>query len=100
AWVHAPHPRRLRHAPAGSLPRWLARYVYSLRARLAPALATTPALVGRAFTGAAAQLWVSEGEMVLVTPLDGHPLVWRLAGLDRDPGPLPGTGRSLRLVFD
>lgn len=98
--VRFPHPRRLRHAPAGSLARWLARYLASVRARLAPALATTPALVGRTFAGPAAQLWVSEAELVLVTPLDTHPVAWRLAGLDRDPGPLPGAGRTLRLVFD
>jgi hypothetical protein len=98
--VRFPHPRRLRHAPAGSLARWLARYLQSLRARLAPALATTPALVGRTFAGPAAQLWVSEAELVLVTPLDTHPVAWRLAGLDRDPGPLPGAGRTLRMVFD
>lgn len=95
-----PHPRRLRHAPAASLARWLARYRVSLRSRLAPALSVRPALVGRAFAGGPAQLWVSEADIVVVMPLDAHPVEWRLAGLDRDPGPLPGAGRALRFVFE
>jgi len=95
-----PHPRRLRHAPAPSLARWLARYRVSLRSRLAPALGVRPALVGRAFAGGPAQLWLSEADIVVVIPLDAHPVEWRLAGLDRDPGPLPGAGRALRFVFE
>jgi hypothetical protein len=89
-----------RAARAGPLARWLARYLVSLRTRLAPALGVAPALVGRACTGGSARLWVSEAELVVVFPLDAHPVEWRLAGLDRDPGPLPGAGRALRFVFE
>ncbi|WP_085314804.1 hypothetical protein [Derxia lacustris] len=91
---------RLRHQPARALGRWLARYRHSLRLRLGAALGIAPALLGRALVGPPARLWLSEAELVAVLPLDGHPVVWRLAGLDRDPGPLPGAGRSLRFVFE
>ena len=86
--------------PDRLLARWLRRYTASLRARLAPALDLPPALVGRAFAGGVTRLWVSEAEIVAVMPLDRHPVEWRLAGLDRDPGPLPGAGRGLRFVFE
>ncbi|WP_028310503.1 hypothetical protein [Derxia gummosa] len=97
--------RRAPHAltparPDRLLARWLRRYTASLRARLAPALDLPPALVGRAFAGGVTRLWVSEAEIVAVMPLDLHPVEWRLAGLDRDPGPLPGAGRGLRFVFE
>ena len=45
-------------------------------------------------------LWVSAAEIVVVQALDEHPVAWRLAGLDRDPGYLPSAGRKLRFVFD
>lgn len=96
------HPWRLRRAPRHGFARWLARYQLSLRARLARALAVTPALVGSAFVQREGQslLWVSAAEIVVVQALDEHPVEWRLAGLDRDPGYLPSAGRKLRFVFE
>jgi len=93
------HPHR-RTPPAAALACWLEGYLASLRARLAPALGLRPGLVGRALVGPAERLWVSEAEIVAVMTLDAHPVEWRLAGLDRDPGPLPGAGRDLRFVFE
>jgi hypothetical protein len=96
------HPLALRHAPRHGLARWLARYHRSVRARLAPALGQSPGLVGRAIVQREgdALLWVSEAEIVVVQALEDHPVEWRLAGLDRDPGYLPSAGRTLRFVFE
>ena len=74
----------------------------SLRRRLAAALAIAPALVGRQLwqQHGNACVWLSAAEIVVVYPLDEHPVAWRLAGLDRDPGYLPSAGRTLRFVFE
>lgn len=92
----------LRRARQEGFARWFAHYRRSLRWRLARALAVPPALVGRALVqnDGHAVLWVSEANIVVVHRLDGHPVAWRLAGLDRDPGYLPSAGRSLRFVFE
>lgn len=94
-------PRTLRHARPQGFARWLAAYRQSVRQRLAAALDLPPALLGRAFLqeDSAALIWVSAAEIVVVQPLDEHPVAWRLAGLDRDPGFLPSAGRSLRFIF-
>lgn len=94
-------PHTLRHARPQGFARWLAAYRHSLRQRLAAALDLPPALLGRAFVQeeSAALIWVSAAEIVVVQPLDEHPVAWRLAGLDRDPGFLPSAGRSLRFIF-
>lgn len=94
-------PRTLRHARPQGFARWLDTYRHSLRQRLAAALDLPPALLGRAFVQeeSAALIWVSAAEIVVVQPLDEHPVAWRLAGLDRDPGFLPSAGRSLRFIF-
>lgn len=94
-------PHTLRHARPQGFARWLAGYRHSLRQRLAAALGLPPALLGRAFVQeeSAALIWVSAAEIVVVQPLDEHPVAWRLAGLDRDPGFLPSAGRSLRFIF-
>lgn len=94
-------PWALRHARPQGFARWLAAYRYSLRQRLAAALDVPPALLGRAFVqdDSAALIWVSAADIVVVQPLGEHPVAWRLAGLDRDPGFLPSAGRSLRFVF-
>jgi hypothetical protein len=85
-----------------SLISWRALYRRSLCRRLAAALAIPPSGLGRAICQEArpARLWVSAAELVVVLSLDDHPVEWRLAGLDRDPGYLPSVGRSLRFVFD
>ena len=97
-----PHRQRLQRTPRRGFARWLARYQLSLRARLAYALAMPPALVGNALRQQRGNslLWVSAAEIVVVQALDEHPVAWRLAGLDRDPGYLPSAGRKLRFVFD
>jgi hypothetical protein len=96
------HPLALRHASRHGLSRWLARYYRSVRSRLGSALGQSPALVGRAIVQreGEALLWVSEAEIVVVQALEDHPVAWRLAGLDRDPGYLPSAGRTLRFVFE
>lgn len=96
------HPLALRHARRHGFVHWLARYHRSLRNRLAPALGLSPALVGRSIVQREgdALLWVSEAEIVVVQALEVHPVEWRLAGLDRDPGYLPSAGRTLRFVFE
>lgn len=97
-----PHRQRLQRTPRRGFARWLARYQLSLRARLAQSLAIPPALVGNALRQQRGNslLWVSAAEIVVVQALDEHPVAWRLAGLDRDPGYLPSAGRKLRFVFD
>jgi hypothetical protein len=92
----------LRRLPATSLLSWQARYRRSLRRRLAAALDLPPSGLGDALCQEArpARLWLSAAELVVVLSLDDHPVEWRLAGLDRDPGYLPSVGRSLRFVFD
>lgn len=94
-------PLALRHARPHGFERWLAAYQHSLRQRLAAALHRPPALLGRAFRQerGEALVWVSAADIVVVHSLDDHPVEWRLAGLDRDPGFLPGAGRTLRFVF-
>ena len=94
--------RSLRRQPKAAFARWFARYCLSLRRRLAAALAIAPALVGRQLWQAHgnACVWLSAAEIVVVYPLDEHPVAWRLAGLDRDPGYLPSAGRTLRFVFE
>ncbi|MFO1429860.1 MAG: hypothetical protein U1F76_06930 [Candidatus Competibacteraceae bacterium] len=79
---------------------WFARYLASVRARLASALEVSPAQVGGALVGEPARIWVSAAEIVVVYRLEHHPVEWRLAGLDRDPGYLPSVGRSLRFIFE
>jgi hypothetical protein len=79
---------------------WFARYLASVRARLASALDVRPVRVGRALAGEPAKIWVSAAEIVVVYNLEHHPVEWRLAGLDRDPGYLPSVGRSLRFIFE
>ena len=97
-----PHRQHLHRTPRRGFARWLARYQLSLRARLAQSLAIPPALVGNALRQQRGNslLWVSAAEIVVVQALDEHPVAWRLAGLDRDPGYLPSAGRKLRFVFD
>ena len=94
--------RSLRRQPKAAFARWFARYCLSLRRRLAAALAIAPALVGRQLwqQRGNACVWLSAAEIVVVYPLDEHPVAWRLAGLDRDPGYLPSAGRTLRFVFE
>lgn len=107
--IHAPRPihHPARRAFASRLPRrapgfgrWFARYLASVRARLAFALGVRPSRVGRVLAGESARLWVSAAEIVVVYSLEHHPVEWRVAGLDRDPGYLPSAGRSLRFVFE
>jgi hypothetical protein len=94
--------RSLRRQPKAAFARWFVRYCLSLRRRLAAALAVAPALVGRQLwqQHGDACVWLSTAEIVVVYPLDEHPVAWRLAGLDRDPGYLPSVGRTLRFVFE
>ncbi|MCM8593864.1 hypothetical protein [Accumulibacter sp.] len=94
--------RSLRRQARNGFARWFARYRISVRRRLAAALSVAPARVGSAFwqERGSASVWLSPSEVVAVLPLAEHPVVWRLAGLDRDPGHLPSTGRSLRFVFE
>lgn len=98
----AKRPWRLRRERRDGFAHWFACYRQSLRSRLAQALAVPPALAGRAIAqdDGQALLWVSEASLVVVHQLDRHPVAWRLAGLDRDPGYLPSAGRSLRFVFE
>jgi hypothetical protein len=99
--AHARHQARARGWPTGSPNRWIARYAQPLRRTLAQTLDIPPTRLRRALTQTPpARLWVSEAEIVAVFPLDHHPVAWRLAGLDRDPGPLPGSARALRFVFE
>jgi hypothetical protein len=93
-----PVPRSQARAPGFA--RWFRRYLASVRARLAPALGVRPARVGRVLAGEPARIWVSAAEIVVVYSLEHHPVEWRLAGLDRDPGYLPSAGRGLRFVFE
>jgi hypothetical protein len=99
------HPGAARAVPrsqarAPGFTRWFRRYLASVRARLAPALGVRPARVGRVLAGEPARIWVSAAEIVVVYSLEHHPVEWRLAGLDRDPGYLPSAGRSLRFIFE
>jgi len=98
--TQALRPRRLRHAGRHSLQRWVAAYAELLRGRLQTVLGLPRAGIGQALQGPPARLWLSAAEIVVEFALDAHPVEWRLAGLDRDPGYLPSAGCSLRFRFD
>jgi len=98
--VQALRPRRLRHAGRHSLQRWVAGYAERLRGRLQMVLGLPRARIGQSLQGPPARLWLSAAEIVVVFDLESHPVAWRLAGLDRDPGYLPSAGCRLRFCFD
>ena len=89
---------------AAGLAAWLRGYSLALRQRLLLRLAIDDADFNAALTAQPgerpARVWLSEAEIVAVFDLNHHPLVWRLAGLDRDPGFLPSAGMSLRYRFE
>lgn len=93
-----PHPRA---APPPRLAQrcWHALAI-SLREDLALSLDLPPGAAMTRLLQVPAQVWVTAGEVLVVYPLQQHPVEVRLAGLDRDPGFLPAAGRSLRFVFE
>jgi len=99
---HPCRPLALRQERPQGFSRWLASYQRSVRKRLAAALQLPPALLGRSIVQerGEALIWVSAGDIVVVHSLEDHPVAWRLAGLDRDPGFLSSAGRTLRFVFE
>jgi hypothetical protein len=76
--------------------RWLTRYA---RVRLVRALAWSADEVGRSLCRIPACIHVSATHVDIVMELADLPLEVRLAGLDRDPGWLPGAGRTLAFHF-
>ncbi len=102
------HARRLRREPKHGLERWLLNYAEALRSRLVerlglplrPGRGGSSRAVAAALAGEPACVWWSEGEVVVVFTMNQHPVEWRLAGLDRDPGHLPAAGVKLRFVFE
>ncbi len=91
-------------APArASLAAWLRGYSMALRQRLLARLAVDDAGFTAALTAQPGErpalVWLSEADIVAEFDLNHHPLAWRLAGLDRDPGFLPSAGVSLRYRF-
>lgn len=89
---------------AAGMAAWLRGYSGALRQRLLRRLALDDADFNAALTAQPGErpalVWLSEAEIVAVFDLNHHPLVWRLAGLDRDPGYLPSAGVSLRYRFE
>lgn len=75
------------------------RLARSLRDPLARALGVNPEALAETLLRQPAEVWASAGEVVVVFELARHPVAVRLAGLDRDPGWLPGADRRLRFVF-
>ena len=100
--------RHISHRPAPArdltLARWLTLYGVGLRQRLAQRLGLGRAAFASALRPVAqerpARIWVSPAEVVAVFDLEHHPVAWRLAGLDRDPGFLPSAACSLRFIFE
>lgn len=81
--------------------RWLGRLIPRLRARLADALGVIAETdVSRVLLEMPARVWVTLTRVDVSFALAELPVAVRCSGLDRDPGWLPATGRSLYFHFD
>jgi hypothetical protein len=85
--------------PESALSRWCGWLTSYARLRLARALARSPDELGRTLCRLPARIHVSATHVDIVMALADLPLEVRLAGLDRDPGWLPGAGRTLAFHF-
>lgn len=84
--------------PVSRWMEWLARYV---RARLQRALGMAdPGEVGPALCRSGARVFVTTTHLDVVFSLADLMIEIRLAGLDRDPGWIPATGRITRFHFE
>ena len=81
---------------------WLALVLPFIRRRLGSALGIANALgeLESALLLRYARIFVSSMHIDVVMPLESISLPVRLAGLDRDPGWLPGFGRVIKLYYE
>jgi hypothetical protein len=83
-----------------ALDRWLGRLMPYVRARLSGALGVEAGEVGRLLCVLPAKVVLDAERVDIVIPLARLPIEVRLAGLDRDPGWVPGAGSAVAFHFE
>ena len=94
----APKHAALPCEPAHPLDRWVARLAAYCDARLRQALGTGD--LAHVLLRRRARVFITPTHVDVVFQLAEHPLEIRFAGLDRTPGFIPATGRTVALHFE
>jgi hypothetical protein len=92
--------RSVPRLPARPLRRWVVALARYLRARLASALGEPAEVAVELLLRHRARVFVTPVHVDIALSLEALPIEIRLAGLDRDPGWIPATGRIVAFHFD